>query len=240
MLGLGAIPALSVFYLLRKIRETPRFVLAQMEAREQEQQAAEQGPATGLRGILTDRRTVKWLVGASLAWFLFDIVYYGNTISSPIIVDLAAPDASVMQQIAIALGIFAVFALPGYALAAATVDRIGHKLLQIGGFLAIAVAFALLWVIPGATSTLVTFIVLFGAASMGTLLTGLGLGRTSLLVAAVALAGAFVALLTLPEPSGRSLEDIGPDGMPSSAVTLGVAESRGTRPPPATSRHSGR
>jgi MFS family permease len=179
----------------------------------------------------------------------------------------------------------AVFALPGYALAAGTVDRIGRKVLQVGGFIAMAGAFALLWVIPSATSTLVTFIILFGAtyffsefgpntttfvypaeifpvhvrttshgiaaaagkigafigaASMGTLLTGLGLRRTSLIVAAVALAGAFVTLLTLPEPRGKSLEDMGPDGMPSSAVTLGLAESRGTRPAPATSRRLSR
>jgi MFS transporter, PHS family, inorganic phosphate transporter len=285
MLGLGAIPALSVFYLRRQIRETPRFLLAQIEAREQQQLATDRGLATGLRGILADRRTLTWLVGVSLAWFLFDIVYYGNTISSPIIVDVAAPHASVMQQIAITLGIFAVFALPGYALAAATVDRIGRKALQVGGFIAMAVAFALLWLIPGATTTLATFIVLFGAtyffaqfgpntttfvypaeifpvhvrttshgiaaaagkigafigaASMATLLSAIGLGRTSLIVAAVALAGALVTLVTLPEPRGKSLEDFGSDGMPSSAVTLGLAESRGTRPPPSTSRRRGR
>jgi hypothetical protein len=35
-----------------------------------------------------------------------------NTISSSVIVDLAAPDASTIEQIAITLGNFAVFALP--------------------------------------------------------------------------------------------------------------------------------
>jgi MFS family permease len=151
------------------------------------------------------------------------------------------------------------------------VDRIGRKRLQVGGFVVMAIAFALLWLIPGATTTLGIFIVLFGAtyffaefgpntttfvyspeifpvhvrttshgiaaaaskigaflgaASMLSLLTWIGLGRTSLLVAAIALAGALVTVFTLPEPCGKSLEEIGPDDMPASAVTLGVAESR--------------
>lgn len=281
LLGIGAIPALSVFYLRRQIRETPRFLLAQMEAHDQQQRAAERGMPTGLRAVLADRRTLKWLIGVGTAWFLFDIVYYGNTISSAVIVDLAAPNASTIERTAITLGIFAVFALPGYVLAAVTVDRIGRKSLQVGGFIAMAVAFALLWLIPGATTTLGVFIVLFGAtyffaefgpntttfvypaeifpvhvrttshgiaaaagkigacigaASMLSLLTWLGLGRTSLLVMVVALAGAFVTQLTLPEPRGKSLEEIGPDGISASAVTLAVAESRGTRPPPSGSK----
>jgi MFS family permease len=56
-----------------------------------------------------------------------------------------------------------VAALPGYLLAAATIDRIGRRLLQAAGFAAIAAAVAGLWLIPGATTTLVPFLLLFGA-----------------------------------------------------------------------------
>ena len=93
LLAFGAIPALSVFYLRRQLNETPRFQLAQMEAEEADKKAKQEGKATGLRGVLADRRLLRWLIGASLAWFLFDLVYYGNTISSPIIVKLVAPDS---------------------------------------------------------------------------------------------------------------------------------------------------
>jgi MFS transporter, PHS family, inorganic phosphate transporter len=49
MLGLGAVPALSVFYLRRQIKESPRFVLAQREAAEYERAAHEagDGPVSG-------------------------------------------------------------------------------------------------------------------------------------------------------------------------------------------------
>jgi MFS family permease len=96
MLALGAAPALAVFWLRRRIKETPRFLLADMEAREAEQRAASQGRATGLRGMLAEPRLLRWLIGASLAWLLFDFVYYGNTISSPVIVKLVDPKASLL------------------------------------------------------------------------------------------------------------------------------------------------
>jgi MFS transporter, PHS family, inorganic phosphate transporter len=61
------------------------------------------------------------------------------------------------------LAIFAVAAAQAYVLAAAAIDRIGRKLLQVGGFVAMAAAFACLWLVPGATTTLLPFLLLFGA-----------------------------------------------------------------------------
>ncbi len=163
MLALGAVPALAVFWLRRQIRETPRFLLAQMEAREAAERAARARKATGIRGVLTERRLLRWLIGASLAWLLFDFVYYGNTISSPLIVKLVDSHASLLGTTAWTLAIFAVAALPGYLLAAATIDKIGRRALQATGFAVMAAAFAGLWLVPGATTTLAPFLLLFGA-----------------------------------------------------------------------------
>ncbi len=43
--------------------------------------------------------------------------------------------------------------------------------------------------------------------------------------------GLLVTVTMLPEPKGPSLEEFTERRLPSSAVTLGLAESRGTRPP---------
>ncbi len=279
LLAFGAVPALAVFWLRRQIKETPRFLLAQMEATEADDKARQEGRATGMRGLARDRRLLRWLVGASLAWFLFDFTYYGNTISSPLILKLVAPHASLIGQTAYTLAIFAVAALPAYFLAAWTIDRIGRRFMQTGGFVMIAVAFFLLWAVPGATTTIAPFLVLFGAtyffsefgpntttfvypaeifpvrvrttshgiaaaagklgAFVGTyaltsLLSRLGLGQTSLIVGSVALLGAVVTVVTLPEPKSQSLEALteGEDSRPSTAV-IGFAQSRALRPPPA-------
>jgi MFS transporter, PHS family, inorganic phosphate transporter len=163
MLGLGAVPALAVFRLRRRIGETPRFQLAQQEAREIGQ-ASGSSPArvTGLREVLADRHLVRWLAGASLAWLLFDFVYYGNTVSNRIVVKLAIPHASLIGTTALTLLIFVVAALPGYLLAAVTIDRIGRRRMQTMGFAVIAATFAGLWLIPGATRNLASFLLLYG------------------------------------------------------------------------------
>jgi MFS transporter, PHS family, inorganic phosphate transporter len=270
---------LAVFYLRRQIAETPRFLLAQKEAKEHQQQAEAAGQPTGMRGVFADRKLLRWLIGASLAWFLFDFVYYGNTISTPLIVSKVAPDASLIGQTSITLAIFSVAALPAYFLAAATIDRIGRKLMQAFGFTAVALAFFLLWAIPTATTDVVLFLILFGAtyffsefgpntttfvypaeifpvrvrttchgiaaaagkigAFIGTyaltsFLSSAGLPRVSLLVAAVAALGALVTIWLLPEPKGKSLEELTEtDQFPTSAIALGLAESRGIRTPAA-------
>lgn len=277
MLALGAVPGLAVFWLRRRIKETPRFLLAQMQNRRVRAEAEQAHRPTGLRGALADRRLLRWLIGCSAAWLLFDFVYYGNTISSPEIVKVVSPHAGLIEQTGIVLAIFAVAALPGYLIAALTIDRLGRRLIQAGGFAMMAVAFACLWLVPGATTTLLPFLLLFGAtyffsefgpntttfvypaeifpvqvrttchgiaaaagkigAFAGTyaltaLLPAIGLGATSAIVAGVSVLGLLVTVALLPEPKGESLEGIA-EGFAPSAVALGVAESRGTRPPPA-------
>src|ERR1035437_10320856 len=75
---------------------------------------------------------------------------YGNTVSSPVIVRLLAPHATLTGQAGAVLVIFAVAALQAHVLAA-TIERIARKLLQAGGFVALAAAFASLWLGPGVT-----------------------------------------------------------------------------------------
>ncbi|HEY5986692.1 MAG TPA: MFS transporter, partial [Streptosporangiaceae bacterium] len=90
--------------------------------------------AMGLRAFLTNRRFLVMLAGTAGCWFLLDYAYYGNTISTPQILKLISPNASTMTTIAIQLAIFVVAAVPGYILAIAYQDRIGHRRLQWGGF----------------------------------------------------------------------------------------------------------
>ncbi len=59
-------------------------------------------------------------------------------------------------------------------------------------------------------------------------------GDTSALVGFVAVLAALVTITMLPEPKGQSLEALTEtERQPTSAKVLGLAESRGVRPPPA-------
>jgi MFS family permease len=206
----------------------------------------------GLREFLTNRRYLVLLAGTAGTWFLLDYAYYGNTISTPQILGLISPHASTMTKIALQLAIFVVAAVPGYALAIARMDRIGHRRLQLAGFAMMALCFLIIAAVPGMTTMVAPFLLVYGVSYFFTefgpntttfvlpseiypvamratghgisagigklgafigvflfpvLQTSLGLRGTLLLTAGVSVLG-FALTLVLPEPAGRSLEDI--------------------------------
>ncbi len=266
MLGLGAVPAAAVIYLRRRMPESPRY---QVQVQGLGEEAARQlasftggqvsgngadpgGFQLGLRAFLTNRKYLIMLAGTAGTWFLLDYAYYGNTISTPQILGLISPAASTMTKIALQLAIFVVAAVPGYVLAIARLDRIGHRRLQLTGFAMMALCFAVIAVIPGMTTMVVPFLLVYGVSYFFTefgpnmttfvmpselypvsmratghgisagigklgafigvflfplLQTSLGLRGTLLLTAGVSVLGLALTLV-LPEPAGRSLEEL--------------------------------
>jgi MFS transporter, PHS family, inorganic phosphate transporter len=181
LLGLGAIPGLAVFYLRRQIHETPRFALAggaHEEAAAAIADATGKGSgkvapgestartphsvASGFLELIHNRRLLIWLIGAAGAWMLLDFCYYGNTISQPEIIKLANPNASELTTILLQLAIVSVFAVPGYIVAILLLDKVGRKSIQIMGFAIMALMFLLIGVIPGVSTTLAPFLILYG------------------------------------------------------------------------------
>jgi PHS family inorganic phosphate transporter-like MFS transporter len=158
LLGLGAVPAAAVIYLRCRMPESPRY---QAQVRER---ASVPEPQAGLRAFLTSRRWLITLAGTAGCWFLLDYAYYGNTISTPQILGLISPHASTMTKIALQLAIFAVAAVPGYVLAIARLDRIGHRRLQLMGFAVMAACFAVIALIPGMTTAVVPFLLVYGVS----------------------------------------------------------------------------
>ena len=177
LLGLGAVPAAAVIYLRSQIPESPRF---QAQVQGHGQSAARDAAGfsegvidvsnvsvegtrrMGLREFLSNPRMLLLLVSTAGSWFLFDYAYYGNTLSLPVILKSVDAHASLETKLAFTLALFAVFALPGYAMAVLHMDKIGHKRLQLIGFSVIAVAFLALGAIPQLTSSVVPFLAVFG------------------------------------------------------------------------------
>jgi MFS family permease len=300
LLALGAVPAAAVIYLRRKMPESPRYQ-AQVQGRgaDAQVQLAEfsgnvvQGSADGaarrrmdLRSFLTNRRFLVLLAGTAGCWLLLDYAYYGNTISTPQIIGLIDPSASTTTTIAIQLAIFAVAAVPGYILAIARMDRIGHRRLQLIGFAMMALCFLVIAVVPGMTTVVAPFLLVYGisyfftefgpnvttfvlpgelypvsvratghgiSAGIGkfgafigvflfpVLQSSMGLRGTLLLTAGVSVLGLLLTLV-LPEPAGRSLEELGGQDdvvmsaehvlarTPSPAPVSGVASFDGEAP----------
>lgn len=179
LLGLGAVPAAAVIYLRRRMPESPRFLerikghpdqaAGSLATYSDGDVVAVGDPLAGLGKIsfgafLRNRRYLLTLIGTAGTWFVFDYAYYGNAVSAPLIVKsvLGAGNHPLTQVLAFNLIVFTVAAVPGYYLAVAFMDRIGHRRLQIIGFVFMALAFGLIGVIPGITAAIVPFLVLFG------------------------------------------------------------------------------
>lgn len=99
-----------------------------------------------------NRQLLVRLVGLSFAWFTMDFAFYGNTVSTPLVLGAVMPQADLIHKALVQLYIFAVAAMPGYSVAALTMDRVGRKSVQVVGFLMMAVCFAAMALFPGRLS----------------------------------------------------------------------------------------
>jgi PHS family inorganic phosphate transporter-like MFS transporter len=213
-----------------------------------------QGALEGFAVLARHRRMLGWLIGTAGAWALLDFCYYGNSISTPEILALLNPGASLLHNTLVQLAIFAVFAVPGYIAAILLLDRTGRRKIQVLGFGMMALTFGLIGLIPAVSVNAVPFILLYGvsyfftefgpntttfvypaeifpvnvrttahgisagAGKMGAfagaylfpvlLASSLGIRLAEIVAAVVALAGLILTVALLPEPKGRSLEDL--------------------------------
>lgn len=279
MLAFGAIPALATFYLRRQIAETPRFALmmnGDLEAARQtagqvigSNSANKQDASTRTKSqpgkrrarksrfsLLFTRRYLGWIIGTAGAWFMLDIAYYGTTTSNTLILKALDPRATQITNMVHVLLIFLVAALPGYIVAALTIDKLGRKAIQCMGFAMMALTYGLLALVPSLTQITGAFLIVYAlgyfftefgpnvttfvypaeifpvsvrssahglAASLGKVGAFIGAFAFPYLLANVHVPGAMgfaavvsalglaVTFFTLPEPNGRSLEEISGD-----------------------------
>jgi MFS family permease len=195
-----------------------------------------------------------WLIGTAGAWALLDFCYYGNTISTPEILDLLNPHASLLHNTLVQLAIFAIFAVPGYVVAIWLLDKTGRRSIQILGFFMMGLMFLLIGLIPSVTKTALLFALLYGisyfftefgpntttfiypaeifptkvrttghgisagAGKLGAFLgaflfpdflnSSLGIRGAEIIAGVVALVGMLLTIVTLPEPRGKTLEQL--------------------------------
>jgi len=168
LLSFGAIPAACVFYLRRKVQETSHFLRSKQTPVEVSRVISDladvKEPVQGgyKKQKLSSPRWLKYLIGTAGAWFLLDVAFYGNGVSSVMIINHINPSSDLLMHTLISAVIFIIFAAPGYWAAAKYIDKIGRKPLQILGFFVMALAYLAIAFIPAVVNSLPVFILVFG------------------------------------------------------------------------------
>lgn len=108
LIGFGAVPALAVFWQRRKLKETPRFLHANSMHEDESGRIIriDNGDARstsvsfwdGFHRLVSDEKLLIRLIGASAAWFLMDAAYYGNTVSSPLVLSALSGHHTLLQK----------------------------------------------------------------------------------------------------------------------------------------------
>jgi len=225
LLGFGAIPAASVFYLRRTIQETSHYARTKNKNIEQDIPVEVSRVVSDLAGVkdeveklrykkrsLLEGKWLKYLFLTGGAWFLMDVALYGNAVSSVLLMRYLDPHSTLLSHTLIAAMVFLVFAVPGYILAAKYIDRIGRKKLQVLGFLGMTVAYMLMGAAPQVRDVLSVFLLIYGLSYF---FTNFGPNTTTFLIpseiypttirakahgisAAVGKVGAFIGAFFLP------------------------------------------
>ncbi|HTV45148.1 MAG TPA: MFS transporter [Stellaceae bacterium] len=275
VLAAGALPALSVLYLRRRMPETARY-LARLagDGAAAAQVVAEISGRRGVRLPAVDRRDFAAVVreyagpilAAAVLWMMFDIVVYSGILFGPSLIAKGLGVEPVVFSLLMSLGFIIPTAL---LLSLFALDRFGRKPVQAIGMImsavmlgifaafhgALAAAPALGLVVYGLYNVFITFpSMVSGAGILGVelaptrvravaqsvsvvggrigasisaflfplLFARVGEVRTIAALAACAVLGGVLTLLTIPETRGRSLEDINNENL--LAVSPAVAE----------------
>jgi MFS family permease len=264
VLGAGAVPALSVLMLRRRMPETARF-LARVEGDSVEARKVIEGITGGpvQQAPVSDRRAwrevfqkhARVVFGAAALWMIYDVVVYSNVLFGPTVMAQGLG----LSAAGFTLAGYGCFIVPGTLLGCLLIDRVGRRgLLAVGfGLAGIALfVFAPMQSTSGGTPMLAFLMYGVYAFSMSTgpgAVAGSGLlgvelsptrirsiaqavtvvgGRIGTIIAAfgfpllgekisepaligvlgaVALVGAALTFVLIPETKGRSLEEINAD-----------------------------
>ncbi|MDA8055084.1 MAG: MFS transporter [Thermoplasmatales archaeon] len=152
MLAFGAIPALAVIYMRRKLPETPRYAAIVKKDSQGAMKAAgfiksnakiDTGVNTNVSSVFTFFKNYwKTLIVTAGSWFLLDIAFYGTGIFSGPITGSIIPATDLSSKIVLA-GIPFMVGFFGYFSAVALMDKAGRRTLQVIGFAAMGILYFL-------------------------------------------------------------------------------------------------
>lgn len=166
MAGVGAIPAATVIYLRRKVPETPRYsalVKGNLEEAEKAAQFLGAKLDTSVKVVSKRLSCIEFLskyglllIGTAGTWLIMDVAFYGTRVYSGLIAtSILGKPSSVGFEI-VEAGIPFMVGFFGYFTTVALMDKLGRKLIQTQGFIAMAVIYLIVSVVMLTSGSKVT------------------------------------------------------------------------------------
>lgn len=161
LIGFGCVPGCIALYYRLTIAESPRYSLDVNEHDEVQKVADAEGaldvhaqdiapPKASFKDFwkhFGQWKYGKYLIGTAGSWFFLDVAYYGLGLNTAVILQAIGYASStnlyhkLYNTAAGNLILVCAGSLPGYWFTAATVDTIGRKPIQLGGFFILTVLF---------------------------------------------------------------------------------------------------
>ena len=172
--GVGLIPSLVSVYFRFTMPETPEYT------KQHAKDAATATPQKASWGefarYFRPWRRLKILLGTCIAWFALDVAFYGLNLNNAIIltaIGFSNQGTPYDQLFSNAVGNIIIALLgtvPGYWVSVFTIDRLGRKKIQIGGFALLTLLYLILGVAyqPILNTSVYLFITLFTLAQFFT------------------------------------------------------------------------
>lgn len=164
IVGLGCVPGCIALYYRLTIAESPRYSLDVNEHDDVQKVAdAEAVIDVAAQDIAPPKASFKdfcrhfgkWrhgkiLIGTAGSWFMLDVAFYGLGLNTSVIlqtIGYASSDNVYKKLYNSAAGnliLICAGSLPGYWVSAATIDTIGRKTIQLGGFIILTILFCII------------------------------------------------------------------------------------------------
>jgi len=141
LLGLGAVPGVVLTIIRVRNHVLHNTIPAPPDMNEFTTQA--QRTPSILEAIRQESELTRKLLGTAGCWFLFDILFYGNTLFQPIVLESAfGKEDETVRKEARDSALIASLALPGYVMSVIMLGRQSPRYIQLQGFAVMALLYA--------------------------------------------------------------------------------------------------
>jgi PHS family inorganic phosphate transporter-like MFS transporter len=108
------------------------------------QASAREVPASMFDAMTHEKDLVRKLLGTAGCWFLFDVLFYGNVLFSPVVLSAAFGGDETVRKMAIHTSYIASLAVPGYFVSVIMMGRLSPRFIQAQGFLCMAILYSII------------------------------------------------------------------------------------------------